>query len=897
MFNSFEDNKDYLHQLIQLYNKNVSSGVFGVITGASFLGYFYFQSAPFILVLNWYLVMISLALARYVIYKIYTRGQYFSDESYVKAIYFNVILTALGWAFISFTFLDFSDQKILLITLMALSALSAGSITTMAGFTNLGIIYICLSLFPLLIMNQLHDEGIKIELAIGVLVYLGFILTTNVRLSQATIQNISNTIRHLKSEKFTRHVINSSVDPIISINREAIIIDWNHAAEEVLGWKYDEVINLPIQSIIDLGHNNDFYENLESASSNSPLSRNKILTLKNKSNTELTVEIKFRQALSGKNSLFTINIHDLTEQVKKDNIIIEAEARSRNLLNLVNTGIIELDINGEIRFINDSALKITGYKRGELLGKHFHKKLQYQDINKKELKWTDSPIYQLIFSGSYIHLDREIFWHKDGHMLYTSISSAPVYEKNNIVTVAAILSFSDISERFHEYQEKERLLQIREASPDLMMTFSFEGTILSINKSSRDTFGITNEILNNGLNLSDIFKKQTILPTLIDIAIPTALNQNYWAGETALDTLYGSKIFVSLFIMKLKDDVAVQYFSLTMTDITDAKNAQKALLNAKDEAEAAARAKSDFLATMSHEIRTPMNGVLGMSQLLNDTKLDHEQAEYVSIISRSGNALLTIINDILDFSKIEAGHLSIESIDFDLERSVHEICNLLMPKASEKRIELILNYSAECPKLVKGDAGRIRQILMNLVGNSLKFTKKGHVIIQVQPIASTSENSVNLEFSVIDTGIGIAEDKQQKLFDSFTQADNSTTRKYGGTGLGLAISKQLVELMGGSIKIESQPGKGSKFYFCIELPIVEERHNLLQKSLLSKKVLIVDDHSINLHVLRNQLQHFGMNVFVASSYLQAIEVLKSSDVSKKPFDLVILDYLMPDIDG
>ncbi|MEY3280955.1 MAG: hypothetical protein RL674_940 [Pseudomonadota bacterium] len=422
-------------------------------------------------------------------------------------------------------------------------------------------------------------------------------------------------------------------------------------------------------------------------------------------------------------------------------------------------------------------------------------------------------------------------------------------------------------------------------APDALMVINHNGDLVFCNRKAEDMFGYAKGELKNQKLTDLIFSEDD-------------------ADNMNLDNLHGRhkagyQFPVVMDLSHLPDlgergDCAC----ISIRDITVLKQEKAAIMAAKEMAENASRMKSDFLSNMSHEIRTPMNAIIGMSHLAMNSDLTVRQRNYIKKIQSSSQHLLGIINDILDFSKIEAGKLTIENIDFELAHILDDLANLMSEKTNSKGLELIFSIAPNVPKFLNGDPLRLGQILINYGNNAVKFTEKGEIIISINVLEET-ETDVVLKFSVSDTGVGIAQENKEKLFESFQQADTSTSRRYGGTGLGLAIAKQLAELMHGEVGVESEIGKGSIFWFSAKLGKAKEpvKHMVSNLDLRGRHVLVIDDNDMARHVLYDLLSSMGFKVSEVDNGSSALAIIQKAEAEKSPIEVVYLDWQMPEMDG
>ncbi|MBZ5673612.1 MAG: response regulator [Acidobacteriia bacterium] len=482
----------------------------------------------------------------------------------------------------------------------------------------------------------------------------------------------------------------------------------------------------------------------------------------------------------------------------------------------------------------------------------------------------------------------------DVRWIWARTFSVPTETGTRLIGIA-----QDVTERKQAEKARGFLASIVESSDDSIIGTDLDGMILSWNHGAETLFGYTAEET-VGKHITLLFtqaRRADYLNSLDKIRRQEHIER----FESIRVGKNGMPIDVSVILSPIRDTLGrLQGVSAIYRDITASKRADAELVKAKEAAEAASHAKSTFLATMSHEIRTPMNGILGMTELVLDSELTSEQRDNLELVHLSAESLLTVINDILDFSKIEAGKLEFESIPFDLRDRLGEIMQTLGFRAHQKGLELIYDVHPDVPIALSGDPGRLRQILVNLVGNAIKFTEQGQILVNVK-LESISPDKAFVHFSVRDTGVGIPAEQQEKIFEAFSQADQSMTRKYGGTGLGLTICSRLVGMMGGKIWVVSQAGQGSTFHFTAELGVqtlVSEQATPIHPTLLRDlPVLIVDDNFTNRQVLSGIVTQWGMIPTAVEGGRAALLALESARDAGRPFPLVLLDGQMPEIDG
>ena len=580
-------------------------------------------------------------------------------------------------------------------------------------------------------------------------------------------------------------------------------------------------------------------------------------------------------------------------QQRHHELVRRAEARSAAISATSPVGLYTTSPDGQVTYVNEAYARMLGRPVGALLGRGWEAAVADGEREAFLDALTEAVQGQATF-------DRVVTVPSDGEPRWLRVRSHPMM--HNGAADGRIGSVEDITDHRRAQEAlgaaATRLRAIFDATADGIVVVGTAGTIQAMNPVAHRMFGYqADEWVGRSID--------TALTALHDQAPAAALARLASESQGGIGRIRestarrrdGSTLPIELAVTSVEIGGQTTYIA-TIADISERKRAEEErlgylaeLADARERAEGATHAKSDFLATMSHEIRTPMNGVIGMVGLLLDTSLDPEQREYATTVKSSAESLLTIINDILDFSKIEAGRLTFEPLPFDLRVAVEETIDLLSARAAEKGLRLAARFAPGTPRRVIGDAGRVRQILLNFAGNAIKFTGEGHVLLEIS-CDESSEAEALIRLAVSDTGIGIPEEQHDRLFKKFSQADASTTRKFGGTGLGLAISKQLAELMGGEVGLNSVLGQGSTFWATARLEIDRVAAEASSHpGLKDRRILLVDSNPMQRLILGELLSEWGVRSHVVDTGSRALDQLERARTADQPIDLVIIDHL------
>ena len=687
-------------------------------------------------------------------------------------------------------------------------------------------------------------------------------------------------------------------EAVIEQDESLVITVWSEHAEQLFGWTTEEVLGRHARSLVPERNRHRHDRALQNLlDSGTTAAFTQTITALHRNGREFKVE-----------TTATIVAHEgagrrirVVARLKQEAVaarLEEAEQTFRDLIDRLEDGYFEVDLAGVFKSVNGAYCRMTGRTQNELLGNSFKTLFPDEDT----VKATVTLYAKVYETGEPLKAFEHTVTRKDGtrRIVEDTVSLKRDGKGQPVGFIGIRRDCTDrrlAAEKLRLSEERYRAVLERIEDGYFEIDLSRRGRYEYVNDAFCRTTGYSREEL-IGQSYEKFFDPETVQ------LLYKTYHQVYLTGEPLKSLEYsliakdGSLRFVEESVSLRKEaSGAVVGFMGIRRDVTARRLVAQQLAAAKESAEAASMAKSEFLANMSHEIRTPMNGIIGMTELALDTELTPYQFECLSTVRSSAESLLTILNDILDFSKIESRKLDLEQVPFSLEAVIEETVKPLAVRAHQKGLEFITDIPPEIHTSLVGDPVRVRQVLTNLLVNAIKFTEQGHVMLTVREEA-IRERRVMLRFSIADTGIGIPRDKQQTIFEAFSQADGSTTRRFGGTGLGLAISSTLVRMMGGHITVHSTPNEGSTFEFSLGFHVSSDEAALPAPTRLHRlRTLIVDDNTVNRNIFEAQLQRWGMAPVAVAGGKEAIETLTAAHRHGTPFRLMLLDAQMPNVDG